>query len=365
MSAETIEWLNQNTLIGMTETDGNAWHWDGISTNQYPGAIPIDDVRTRLFNWHAEFLPVYVGTPGPDDATFRDELHRLDDRLAVARVTRDDDGVAIGQPTVFNVTSQRYAIHQYDEWLLQHVASIVSASEDEMQIGSAGFLRQYAVAWVQIRPEGLISINGDEMLPYLLAVTSMDGSLATTYKVCFQRVQCDNTLAIGMQENTGTYRVKHTTNSKARFAEAREALNMNFAAIDEFTREVERLQNTECKLGQFRAANLLTDGARPEAQVRDDGSVKNNRSILNWERRFDELDTLFLSDPRVGEFKGTAYGAWMARNTWSQWALSERDTNSVDTADAKIGQLNGMVDGTIAATDAKFLTNLELVLADA
>jgi phage/plasmid-like protein (TIGR03299 family) len=281
------------------------------------------------------------------------------DQLAVARVYDDDR-----DPDVFNVVSNRYAIHQYREWLLENVAGLLSTSEGELSIGSAGLLRNGAVAWVQVRPEGLTTIGGDQMLPFILATTSMDGSLATTYKSCMQRVVCDNTLAVGMGERTGTYRVKHTTNSKARFAEAREALDLNFAAVDDFSREVERLMNTECKLGSFRAANLLTDGEKPDAVVRDDGSIKNNRSILNWERRFEELDDLFLTDPRVGDYKNTAYGAWMARNTWSQWALKERDTNAVDTADAKLSQLNGAVDGTIESTDAKFLKNLELVLAE-
>ena len=45
MSTETIEWLNQNVLVGFTEKRGEAWHYRAGSqngeTNHYKGAIPL------------------------------------------------------------------------------------------------------------------------------------------------------------------------------------------------------------------------------------------------------------------------------------------------------------------------------------
>jgi hypothetical protein len=53
MSKETIQWLNTQTLIGMTEKRGNAWHYraeeQGDEPNHYPLAIPVEDVKRRLF----------------------------------------------------------------------------------------------------------------------------------------------------------------------------------------------------------------------------------------------------------------------------------------------------------------------------
>lgn len=50
MSRETIEWLNTYTLQSR-----KAWHTDDqlqkITRTVYDGAIPLEDVRSRLFAW--------------------------------------------------------------------------------------------------------------------------------------------------------------------------------------------------------------------------------------------------------------------------------------------------------------------------
>ncbi len=55
MSHETASWLNTMTLIGFTERRGHAWHYraerQGGEPNHYPDAIPVEDVRRRLFGW--------------------------------------------------------------------------------------------------------------------------------------------------------------------------------------------------------------------------------------------------------------------------------------------------------------------------
>src|SRR5262245_50737583 len=65
MSQESMAWLNQMTLIGFTEKRGTAWHYraadQGEEPNHYPGAIPVDDVLRRLFNFEVVERPVFVG----------------------------------------------------------------------------------------------------------------------------------------------------------------------------------------------------------------------------------------------------------------------------------------------------------------
>ena len=49
MTRETLTHLNTNTLIGMTDQRGAAWHYraeeQGEETNHYLGPIPVDDVH--------------------------------------------------------------------------------------------------------------------------------------------------------------------------------------------------------------------------------------------------------------------------------------------------------------------------------
>ena len=66
MTTETINDLNKNMLIGFTEKRGNAWHYresaQGEEPNHYVGAVPLEDVRRRLFSWKAVEEVMYVRT---------------------------------------------------------------------------------------------------------------------------------------------------------------------------------------------------------------------------------------------------------------------------------------------------------------
>ena len=363
MSRETLKWLNENTLVGFTETDGNAWHWDGISQNQYPGPIPVDDIRMKLFNWKAEFRTPYFhldespDTPfdGPDDFEWGRMSHDAETK-AVVRITPEGDIIP------FNYVSGIYAIHQFDEWLIDNVMQLVDASEGELEFGSAVLLKNGAVAAVQIRRPETITIGGDELLPYILAVTSHDSTIATTYKPCYGRVVCDNTLDLAINEKLSSFRVKHTKGSRLLIAQARETLGLMFAGMDEFNNEVAEMMATPLSPNQVAGA-IRHAWPQPDPKVDEEGNVTNARSINNWDRRFDELWHLWNTDERVGEYKGTMWGGLMAHNTWSQWGMAERDTNDRDTSDVKHSQLVGSITGDIATDDRKFIRAMEMALA--
>src|SRR5215469_11460558 len=124
MSRESAEWLNKNTLQGFTEKRGHAWHHDphfqGTEPNHYPYAIPKEDVRRRLFGW----TPV-VGTE-QTTVTLPDgtEVH-LDFGRKI--LVHPDTLERLGNH------SEDYAIHDYEEWLLNSVEYIL---DDGLQIGS-------------------------------------------------------------------------------------------------------------------------------------------------------------------------------------------------------------------------------------
>ena len=58
MSDETIDYLNRNTLIGYTVRRGTAWHYRKGTNNHYPGPIPVEDVKSRLFDWEPVSRPI-------------------------------------------------------------------------------------------------------------------------------------------------------------------------------------------------------------------------------------------------------------------------------------------------------------------
>lgn len=298
MSRETLAWLNENTLIGFTEKRGKAWHHRQGADNHYAGAVPVEDVRKRLFNWTAEERKVYTAThnPGSGESAFR----AVPDRKAVVR---SDTGAVLG------IFTDSYQIHHYDRWL---VSSVEIMLDDDLQIGSAGLLRGGAVAWVQVEvPETIETPDGVRFRPFLLASTSMDGSISTQYSRAVTHVVCDNTMNIALKErHDQRLRVRHSSKSLGRLQDARDALGIIYGAADDFAAEVTKLVGTTMR--DFEFSKLM------ERQVPlPDAKKAAGAHKLAVEKRTLLWD-LYRFDERVKPWTGTAFGAWQAFNTYAQ-----------------------------------------------
>lgn len=294
MSKETANWLNTQTLIGYTDKRGKAWHYreaeQGDEPNHYPGPIPVEDVRRRLFDWTPEEAPLTVPYSG---GVIIDDTRKA--------IIRPDTG------TVLGVFRPGYRVHGYDEWLVRNVETILDA---DLAVGSAGLLRGGAVAWVQVELEDTVSVAGLEFRPFLTAATSLDGSLSTTYQTGAQVVVCDNTLSAAMNERgTNRLRIRHSSNSLDRLSDVRAALDVVHTVADDFGQQVDRLSHTEVTNDQWfdfldRYAPLPAEGeAAPATRTR----ATNRRN---------ELSDMWFSDERVTPWTGTGYGVLAAVNTW-------------------------------------------------
>lgn len=334
MSNETLEWLNRNVLIGYTDKRGAAWHYrasvQGEEPNHYPAAVPIADVQRRLFGWRAESGPVLVQAGGHG-------LIRAENRQAIYA---DDTGDVLG------VFAEGYVIHQYQDWLLNKVAAIL---DDGLSIGSAGLLRNRAQAWVSVEvPENVRTPEGVEFRPNLLACTSHDGSLATTYKRVVTNVVCDNTMSAGLAESGQVIKIKHSRYSTFRVLDARKALSMVMAVAEDFAAEVQQL----CRVSvddrtwrQFLAAHL------------PDGDTTRSRTRASAERA--ELHRLWDYDQRVSPWKNTAWGVMQAVNTYTHHYGTVRGASRVER------NLSRAVTGKTDALDLSTITTLDKVLAAA
>lgn len=295
MSTETIEWLNQNVLVGFTEQRGEAWHYraanQGTETNHYKQAIPIDDVRRRLFSWKAIEVPMYVQDTEKNQ-------HTVPNRKALVR---DDTYGVLG------VVSESYAPHQYEEALLTQISTIIS--ESDLAIGSAGLLKGGAIAWVQIEMPENLKVADVEFRPHLLATTSFNGSIATTYKRTVTIVVCDNTRALALKEEGQEYRVRHTANSQMRIAQARDALNVVFTLGESFTKEIEGLLAMKVSDATYKRFVEKIVPLKDEASKTATTKADADRG---------EYHRLWNEDPRVAPWKGTGFAAIQAVNTYRQ-----------------------------------------------
>lgn len=339
MSQETMEWLNVYTLIGFTEKRGNAWHYaaafQGDEPNHYTGPVPVEDVRRRLLGWEA--VEATFSYQLPDGRVFE-----ADDRKVIAR---SDTGDLLG------VFKGGYQPHQYDQWLVRNVESIL---DDTLQIGQAGLLRNGAQAWVSVEmPENIVTASGVEVRPQLLATTSFDGSTATTYKLTSTIVVCDNTREVALQGAGETFRLKHTRYSTLKLGEARQALSIVYEAADAVSREIEDLIARDVTKPEF---DEIVDLIVP---VPEEGASKTSRPVTLALNKQDAIRTLYAQDPRVAPYAGTAFGVAQAFSTYNQHEGTIRGASRVQR---NAGNALGNV---VAEQDRAVIDALELVLATA
>lgn len=348
MSRETIEHLNQNTLIGFTDKRGHAWHYradaQGAEPNHYGQAVPLADVRRRLFHWEALSRPVSVSLPATlDDADGVDAEGNLTRSMLIdgkQAIVRSDTGHVMG------IFAEGYSIHQYDEWLLGTVGTIL---DDSLSIGSAGLLKGGAVAWVSVEvPDTITTPEGVTFRPNLLACTSMDGSLATTFKRVVTNTVCDNTMAAALGEAGQVYKVKHSRYSKAKITQARDALAVVHTIADDFAAEVAALTQIGVTAQDWK--KFLEAVAPIEADTK-------GRSLTMAENKRETLNRLYRWDERVAPWSGTAYGVLQAVNTYTH---HEGIVRGADRAERNMLRA---VTGGVDKLDTDTLATLTKVLA--
>lgn len=339
MTKETMSDLNTQTLIGYTDKRGTAWHYraalQGDEPNHYAGGIPVEDVYRRLLHWEA--------LEGSVESTVLTEegAWRLTDPDRKT-IVRSDTG------TILGVFKTGYQIHQYREWLVHSVERLLDA---DLAIGSAGLLRGGAVAWVQIEMEDTLHVEGVDFRPFLTAATSLDGSLATTYKTGVQAVVCDNTLSAALGGEGGMFKVKHSSRSLGRLSSARQALGIVHSVGQDFAAQVEELTAmtvTDREWFRFLDAYVPTKDA--------DGQPKTGRALTLAETKRGALSNLWNLDERVASWKGNAYGVLSAVNTWQHHVQNPRGR------DRATRNMEHAILGKTAAEDRRAMAKLAAVL---
>jgi phage/plasmid-like protein (TIGR03299 family) len=295
MSEETSEWLNQNVLVGYTDKRGTAWHYrasdQGDEPNHYPGPIPVEDVRRRLFHWDV--------LEGSLVARFDDGSEATDPSRKV--LARSDTGDVLG------IFKQSYTVHPYSEWLIDNVETIL---DEGLAIGSAGLLRKGAVGWVQIEMEDTLKSCDVEFRPFLTAATSLDGSLATTYMTGAQVVVCDNTLQAARSSADHVTKIRHSVKSLNRVADVREALDLVITLGDAYVAEIEQLNKR--KVSQKLWESFVAAYTKPAEKP---GKEPSKLALTMSAKAADQLHDLWNNDERVTPWKGTEYGVLAAVNT--------------------------------------------------
>ena len=352
MSRETLEHLNTHTLIGNTDHRGTAWHYradlQADEPNHYPGPIPVDDVLRRLFAWQAITQPLAVETPASIETmthiNTQGEPARWETVPERQAICRSDNHHVMG------IFKHGYTPHQYDTWLVDTVANIL---DDDLAISSAGLLRHGAIAWVEVSvPESITTPEGVEFRPNLLATTSFDGSIATTFKRTITDVVCDNTREAALREHGQEFKIKHTRNSNARLIDARAALNIVHNLAEDFAAEISALCATTVTPAAW---GRFLDAYVPRHDP--NGQPLSGKALTLADKKRDTLQRLYNHDPRVAPWNRTAHGVIQATNTYEHHEGTIRGTTRPER------NMLRTITGDFAKTDREATATLEKVLA--
>lgn len=344
MGMENSEWYNTMILVGYEDQRGKAWHYkqssQGEEPNHYAGAIPADDILRRLFNFQVVEKPVFIQVPASvEDADGIDENGNAFKYHAIERkaIVADDDN------TLMEVFKNGYKPHQFQQ-LLDITSNLI---DDDINYGSAGLLNGRRKAWVSLEmPESVTVLEGFDIRPYLLATTSHDGTLSTTFKQVNTFVVCDNTHEMALGENGATYKARHSKYSSLKITNVREALGIVQKLTDITVAEIHRL--AEWKVDDVQFAKLL-DKVVPIPQGEDAPAIAVTKAT---NKRADILN-LYKEDERVAPWAGSALGVLQAFNTFNHH-VAGTDKNRVER-----NMMN-----TISGKTGKYDRDIVKVLAD-
>jgi phage/plasmid-like protein (TIGR03299 family) len=343
MSRETSKTLNTMTLIGNVAKRGsNAWHYradlQGGEPNHYDGAIPIEDVERRLFFWNAVEAPVFIGVRDE-----RGDIVRYIEQTDRKAIMRDDNSHVMG------MFKEDYAIHQYRHTLLDNVSNIID--NNQLVVDSAGCLREGAIAWVAVSmPDNIETSAGFPVRPILLATTSHNGTIATTYKQVYNAPVCDNTLFAGLGTDGAQFKARHSKHSDMKIQSIREALDIVFSMSEDIIAEIERLSNITVTANEWDA---IVNRLIPVGEAETTHQV----SITRMQNKQEIMRNLYRTDPMVAPWHGTALGVLQAFNTFQHHVAGDNKTRSERNA---MNSLNGK----IQQSDANVISVInDLVLA--
>jgi phage/plasmid-like protein (TIGR03299 family) len=188
---------------------------------------------------------------------------------------------------------------------------------------SAGAVRGGRRVFISMRLPDTVTIDAggidDQIIPFIVALNSHDGSSPFQIVVTPWRPVCRNTERFALRDANSRWGVRHTRNARDRIEEARRTLGLSVKYFDEFAAEEEALARTQLALADFH--QVVDELWQPPAE---DASIRTRNS---HRRRVDELTDLYTENTtRLGT---TAYAAERAITEYADWKQTIRPTGSL------------------------------------
>jgi phage/plasmid-like protein (TIGR03299 family) len=188
---------------------------------------------------------------------------------------------------------------------------------------SAGALREGRRVFVSMRLPGTVTVDApginDEIVPFLAAINSHDGSSLFQVVVTPWRPVCGNTERFAVRDAHSRWGVRHTANARERIEEARRTLGLSVRYYQRFAADQEALARTDCAIADFDA---LVEHLWPAPEAEAPARTRHGH-----ERRRDVLRELWRANTKA--LGATAYAAERVITEYADWRTTIRPTGSL------------------------------------
>jgi len=227
---------------------------------------------------------------------------------------RQDTGAGLG------VVGARYEVLQ-NRSVFEFLQDLVSS--DDVVWESAGALREGRRVFVSLRLPDTVTIDAqginDQIIPFIAAINSHDGSSQAQVVATPWRILCGNTERFALRDAHTRWGVRHTRNARDRIAEARRTLGLSVQYYQAFAADEEALAQTDLSIAQF---HQVVEQLWPTPEENAPKRAKTHHT--------NRLDTLTgLYETNSVQLGTTAYAAERAITEYADWKSAIRPTGSL------------------------------------
>lgn len=308
------------------------WHRLGV---RMPEAFDLDDVR--------ELAPAIAS-----DVYKVPAMYMTNDSVitgGTCGIVREYDGKLVGEGHGI----ESYGIVQY-ETMYKLGAAIADVLEAPMF--TTGSLREGRQFFIGFRANDL-DVNGEIVQRRPAVCSSHDGSLkAVAYDSSVLPV-CANTLTWGLSSGRNILGFRHTSGVEDAIAQAIEFQKLHSTNDEVIVKRISDLQ-----LRPFSTADFVGVMDTVLPTLPDSDAITNRAKTIRTNAR-ESVQVMWLRDERVAPFRGTAWGAVQAFNTYEQWVAPIRGLKGRNESEVRAErQFDSLSKGQPLTSKA-----LELVLA--
>lgn len=242
-----------------------------------------------------------------------------------AATKRDSDNLVLG------VVKDGYKV-QDNSVLFDFASACVSTDKAIYETAGSLFGGKLVWALLKLTDDIVLPKNGGTILPYMLALTSHDGTKPLTVRQTPVRVECANTVDMAIRGMKAAFTVKHTrlSDPMKRIVEAQEALGFTFAYYKDFEAIAKKLVNKRMSLkGLEDYVNLVFPSTRGEDEEAATRTENRRKEVLALAKHSENLDAV----------RGTAWAAYNAVAEFADHGITYRQTGKTSREDNRAASI--------------------------